>query len=78
MMMKGEANKAIKQFQRLLEFDSINYVILANLISLMYRNGKFDEIKGIIDKVEKQCPNPNDPGLCYCKGIYYKYARSPA
>jgi tetratricopeptide repeat protein 21B len=78
MMLKGEAIKAIKQFLMVLEYNSSNYLILSKLIDLMFRNGRGDEVKPILDKVQKQCPNSNDPGLCYCKGIYHKLSRSPA
>ena len=76
MMLKGEAQKAIKQFYRVLEYKSANYIILAKTIDLLYRNGRIDEVEPLLEKVQKQTPNPNDPGLCLCKGLYKKYKRN--
>lgn len=77
MMIKNEAQKAIRQFLRVIEYRSSDYGLLARLIDLLFRTGKLGEAKEILEKIQKQCPNPNDPGLCYCKGLYQKYSRNP-
>ena len=77
MMIKGEPIKAIKQYLRVLEYKSGDFTLVSKLIELMYRTGKLTEANEILEKIQKQCPNPNDSGLCYCKGLYQKYSRNP-
>ena len=43
------------------------------MIELFRRGGNVKESKKFIDRAEKKTPNLNDPGLCYCRGLYYKY-----
>lgn len=42
------------------------------------RAGDLSKAKILIDKAEKKSPNVNDPGLCFCRGLYYRYMRMPS
>jgi tetratricopeptide repeat protein 21B len=76
LMIKGEPEKAIELFKKILVEKPSYYHVLANLIDYMRKCGQFQDIKGILEKVQKKCPNPNDPGLCFCKGLFFKYSRN--
>ena len=36
-----------------------------------------DEAHKYIQRAEKKATNKNDPGLCFCRGLYHKFNRSP-
>jgi len=76
LMLKGESDKDIDLFKKILIEKPGNFQIVARLIDLTRKCGNFQDIKLFLDKVQKKCPNPNDPGLCFCRGLYYKSAHS--
>lgn len=77
LLQKDEYTAAIEQFKKLLMEKPNNYGILAKLVDFYRRTFQLDEAKKFIDRAEKAATNTNDPGLCYCRGLYYKFNRSP-
>ena len=77
LLQNDESSKALTQFQKILEENPDNYSILAKLIEFFKRIGKLEESKVFLDKCQGRAANTNDPGLCYCRGLYQKYIRNP-
>lgn len=77
LLQNDEENKALGQFQKILDEHPDNFSILSKLIEFFKKTGKLDDAKVYIEKSEARAPNKNDPGLCYCRGIYSKYNRNP-
>lgn len=77
LLQNDESSKALSQFQKILEEHPDNYSILAKLIEFFKKTGKLEEAKSYLDKSQTRAANNNDPGLCYCRGIYQKYSRNP-
>ena len=75
MLQKDEPSKAVVQFQKILEEKPTNYGILSKLIEFMRRAGQLTEAKAILDTSQQRASNPSEPGLCFCKGLYFKYIR---
>ncbi|KAL4503354.1 hypothetical protein ABPG72_000960 [Tetrahymena utriculariae] len=77
LLQKDEYSQAIEQFKKILQDRPNNYGILAKLIDFFRRSFQINEAKTYIERAEKKATNTNDPGLCYCRGLYHKYNRSP-
>jgi len=48
--------------------------MMARLIDFLRKSGNFQDIRTILDSMQKKSPNPNDPGLCFCRGLFFKYS----
>lgn len=61
----------------MLEEKPCNYGILVKLVDFYRRTFKLEEAKKYIEKAERNSTNNNDPGLCFCRGFYHKFNRTP-
>lgn len=77
MMLKNQPEAAIEQFRKILNDKPENFNILAKLIEFMRKAGFFNDVKPYLDQIQKRIPNANEPGLCYCRGLFHKYSRNP-
>ena len=77
LIQKDETDKALAQFDKILQEKPDNFGILSKLIEFLRRTGKLSEAKDFLDKAQKKAHNPNDPGLAFCKALHYKYLRNP-
>ena len=78
LLKSNQYDKAMEQFQTLLEEEPDKYSVLAKLIDFFRRNNQLDEAKKYIENAQNRASNSNDAGLCYCRGLYHKYARNPS
>jgi tetratricopeptide repeat protein 21B len=78
LLKSNQYDKAIEQFQKMLEEEPDKYGVLAKLIDFFRRSNQLDEAKKYIEKAQNRASNTNDAGLCYCRGLYHKYARNPS
>ena len=76
MILKKQPEAAIDQFKKILENKPENFAILAKLISFMGQAGFFKDIKPYLEQISKKIPNADEPGLCYCRGLYHKMSRN--
>lgn len=68
----------MEQFQKMLEEEPDKYAVLAKLIDFFRRNNQLDEAKKYIENAQNRASNSNDAGLCFCRGLYHKFARNPS
>ena len=68
----------MEQFQKMLEEEPDKYAVLAKLIDFFRRNNQLDEAKKYIENAQNRASNNNDAGLCFCRGLYHKFARNPS
>ena len=54
-----------------------NYNVLANLIELMRRAGKINDVQTFIESAEAKTQRSKMAGLNYCKGLYSRYKNEP-
>lgn len=43
----------------------------------MRKNGQLAEVKERLKKLEEKQGNTNEPGFCFCKGLYFFYRKNP-
>ena len=73
-------NQEEQALQTYLEFLSSNpnaFKIHTKYIQLLHRCGKSKDISSYVDKITKVAPRPNDPGLAFLKGSYYRLILKP-
>ena len=62
----------------MLDEEPDKYAVLAKLIDFFRRNNQLEEAKHYIEAAQNKASNMNDAGLCFCRGLYHKYARNPS
>ena len=73
MLLKEKTEAAIGVFRDLLNQEPTNFKALSQILVLLRRSGKLEEAPGFIEVAEKAATNSIDPGLCYAKGMHYRY-----
>jgi len=78
MFRKEHYETAIYHFQQLLERKPTHYVALAQLVHLMRRAGRLDEVPRYLRMAEKSSPRAGmAAGLWFCKGLHARYGSNP-
>lgn len=77
LIQKQQSEQAIQYFLNMFKNNSKNYRILQRLIELECRYGDINNCMNYIEQSEQNASSLLDQGLCFCKGIYYKYRREP-
>lgn len=78
LLKNNQYDKAMEQFQKMLEEEPDKYPVLAKLIDFFRRNNQLEEAKKFIENAQFRASNSNDAGLCYCRGLYHKFSRNPS
>ena len=78
LLKSNQYDKAIDQFKNMLDEEPDKYAVLAKLIDFFRRNNQLEEAKHYIEAAQNKASNMNDAGLCFCRGLYHKYARNPS
>lgn len=76
-LVRGETEAAINIYKQLLEKTPDNFNTLSQLIELMRRAGRLDEVKPYITAAEKTCKRSSMAGLAFCKGLTHFYQNAP-
>ena len=78
LMYKGEISKGIVGFTKVYNRDQTNFIALGQLFSFMRKAGQLSEVKEKLKQVEEKFgKNSKEPGLCYCRGLYFYYRKNP-
>ena len=78
MFQKEHYETAIYHFQQLLEKNPRNYRALAQLVQLLRRSGRLEEVPRYIKMADRSSPAAaHDPGLHFCKGLQERYNNQP-
>ncbi|KXZ45770.1 hypothetical protein GPECTOR_50g563 [Gonium pectorale] len=78
MFHKEHYDTAIYHFQQLLERSPNHYGALAQLILLLRRAGRLEDVPRYFALAEAGSPKAiMDPGYHYCKGLYNRYINNP-
>ncbi|KAG2502129.1 hypothetical protein HYH03_000619 [Edaphochlamys debaryana] len=78
MFHKEHYDTAIYHFQQLLERSPNHYGALAQLILLLRRAGRLEDVPRYFTLAEAGSPKAiMDPGYHYCKGLYNRYINNP-
>ena len=78
MFQKENYETAIYHFSQLLEKNPCNYRALAQLVHLLRRCGRLDEVGRFIKLAHSTSESPQyDCGLNYCKGLVSKFENKP-
>ncbi|GIL85609.1 hypothetical protein Vretimale_13293 [Volvox reticuliferus] len=78
MFHKEHYDTAIYHFQQLLERSPNHYGALAQLILLLRRAGRLEDVPRYFTLAESGSPKAvMDPGYHYCKGLYNRYTNNP-
>ncbi|KAM9344194.1 tetratricopeptide repeat protein 21B isoform 2-T2 [Pholidichthys leucotaenia] len=78
MLRQKKNDKAVVNFEQLIERTPENYIILSRLIDMLRRSGKLEEVPKFLDMAEKHSSRAKlDPGFNYCKGLYFWYTGEP-
>ncbi len=54
-----------------------SYGTLAKVIDWYRRQNKLQEVEPIITASSDYATNPKEPGLCFCRGLFYKWSLKP-
>jgi len=76
LLMSDKLEKGIIGFSKVYERDNTNFTALGILFRFLRQNGKLDEVKERLKSVEEKLGDTNEPGLSYCRGIYYFYRKN--
>ena len=76
-MAQNEIEKAINGFTKVYERDPTNFTALAMLWIFYRKNGELDKIKESIKLLEEKMGSTNEPGFCFCKGLYFYFRKNP-
>lgn len=77
MLMNEQTEGAIETYIQLLEQTPDNFNTLSQLIELLRRAGRIDDINKYIENAEKHCKRNSLSGLHFCKGLYYRCIGEP-
>jgi tetratricopeptide repeat protein 21B len=70
-------DNAAYHFSQLILTKPTYWTALARLIEVMRRSGILNESLTFLEQAEEATSNSNEPGLCYCKGLYDWYTCNP-
>ena len=74
MFQKEHYDTAIYHFQQLLEKNPRNYRALAQLVQLLRRSGRLEEVPQYLKLADRSSPAAaHEPGLHFCKGLAERY-----
>ena len=65
----------IAGFTKIHNADPTNFIALGMLFNFLRKAGKLDEVKEILTSLEEKLGQSNEPGLCYCRGLYFYYRK---
>lgn len=77
LMAENEIEKGIAGFTKVYERDMTNFTALAMLFMFLRKNGQLNDIKERIKALEEKLGSTNEPGLCFCKGLYFFFRKNP-
>ena len=77
MLMKDQTEGAMKSYNKLLENEPDNFNILAQLIELMRKAGKLQDVQPFIEVAEKKTQRSKMAGLVLCKGLFNRWNSEP-
>jgi tetratricopeptide repeat protein 21B len=78
LMYKGEFNQGIVGFTKVYARDQTNFTALGQLFMFMRRAGQLDKVKALLEKTEEKFgKESNEPGLCFCRGLYQYFRKNP-
>ena len=78
MFRKSNFTEAIEHFSKLLEQKPGNFAALAQLIKLLRRAGKLDQLQPFMDRAKESSSRAyTDPGYHFCCGLQHYYCNSP-
>ncbi|CAD8066862.1 unnamed protein product [Paramecium sonneborni] len=77
VLQQDDSEKSIQQFVQTLQEKPNSFGTLSKVIDWYRKQNRLDEIQVIIDNCAKATQNQNEPGLCFCRGLYYKYKNLP-
>lgn len=77
LMAQNEIEKGVFGFAKVYKRDETNFIALALMFMFMRKNGKLCDIKAELDKINEKMGHTNEPGLCFCRGLYYYYRKNP-
>uniref|UniRef100_A0A7S0S5T6 Tetratricopeptide repeat-like domain-containing protein n=1 Tax=Chlamydomonas leiostraca TaxID=1034604 RepID=A0A7S0S5T6_9CHLO len=78
MFHKEHYDTAIYHFQQLLERAPSHWGALSQLISLLRRAGRLEDVPRYFTAAETASPkSAMEPGYYYCKGLYHRYINEP-
>lgn len=79
LMYKGEINQGMVGFKKAYNRDQTNFTALGQLFMFMRRAGHLDKVKELLEKTEEKFgKESNEPGLCFCRGLYYYFRKNPS
>jgi tetratricopeptide repeat protein 21B len=78
LLMKDQTEAAIQTYIQLLEKSPDNFNTLSQLIELLRRAGRMDELAKYLTAAEKACRRSNMAGLAFCKGLNHYYQHQPS
>lgn len=76
-MVKGDIERGIKGFKKVYKRDTTNFTALGMLITFLRLDGKLDIVKRMLGQVIEKLGGTEEPGLCYCRGLYLFYRKNP-
>jgi len=78
LSMKNDATQDVFHFTQLLKSKPDNFVLLARVISLLWRSGKLDSAKRLLDRAKHVSHEAShSAGYHFCQGLYYRFATEP-
>jgi len=77
LMAQNEIKKGVDGFKKVFDRDNTNFTALAMLWIFMRKNGQLTEVKERLKKLEEKLGNTNEPGICFCKGLYFYFRKNP-
>ena len=77
MLMNNRTEEAINIYKNLLAKAPAHFNTLSQLIELLRRAGRINDIPPYLERAETSCMRSSLGGLNYCKGIYNWYSGDP-
>jgi tetratricopeptide repeat protein 21B len=77
MLMNSQSESAIQTYMKLLEKSPDQFDALAQLIELLRRAGRVNDVPPYLDRAELACARSSSAGLAYNKGIYHRFMGEP-
>lgn len=79
LSMKDDATQDVFHFTQLLKGKPDNFVLLARVISLLWRGGKLDSACKLLERAKHVISHDasHSAGYHFCQGLYYRFATEP-
>ena len=77
MLVNNKTEEAIRIYSQLLDKEPDNFNTLSQLIELLRRAGRINQVATFLEKAESNCQRSNLAGLHFCKGLYAWHTGDP-